>query len=115
MASSGLSIFSSKDVNIVNSRKHRRIKANNLTAVPINVVNQTNINHSTSHRKVVKGQGITTATAAIPQLRSTKPESSNNNVVWRVLFDSGSDGDIVFLKQSKRHTIYVHKRLYPQT
>jgi hypothetical protein len=62
----------------------------------------------------VKGRGITTATAAIPQLRSNQPESSNNKVVWRVLFDSGSDGDMIFLKRSERHTIDVHKRLHPQ-
>ena len=47
---------------------------NNSPAVPIKVVNPNNI-HSTSHRQVVKGRGITTATAAIPQLRG-KIESS---------------------------------------
>ena len=104
-------ICSSKDKNIVTSRKYKLIRANNINTVSINVVNLTNIIHSTSCCKVVTGQGITTATSAIPQLRSIKPESSDNSVVWRVLFDSGSDGNLIFLKRSKRHTIDVHKRL----
>ena len=80
-----------------------------------NLVNPTTIIHSTSRHKVVKSQYITTATSTIHQLRVTKPESSNNNVVWRVLFDSGSDGDIIFLKISERHTIDVHNRVHPHT
>ena len=80
-----------------------------------NLVNPTTIIHSTSRHKVVKSQYTTTATSTIHQLRVTKPESSNNNVVWRVLFDSGSDGDIIFLKISERHTIDVHNRVHPHT
>ena len=37
-------------------------------AEPIKVSNPNNV-HSTSRQQVVKGRGITTATAAIPQLR----------------------------------------------
>ena len=53
------------------------------------------------------------ATVAIPQLRA-KTESANNRKVWRVLFDSGSDGDIAFLKKSERSSIDMHNRLHPQ-
>ena len=83
---------------------------NKKRAVPIKVVNPNNI-HSTSRRQVVKGRGITTATAAIPQLRG-KIESAKK--VWKVLFDSGSDGDIAFIKRSDKASIDMHDRLRPQ-
>ena len=41
---------------------------NEKRAVPIKVVNPNNI-HSISRQQMVNGRGITTATAAIPQLR----------------------------------------------
>ena len=62
---------------------------------------------------MVKGRGISTAVSAIPQLRSNKTVSTKNKI-WKVLLDSGSDGDIVFIKRSERHTLDVHKRLHPQ-
>jgi len=79
-------------------------------AVPIKVANPNNI-HSTSRRQVVKGRGLTTATAAIPQLKG-KIESSKR--VWKVLLDSGSDGDIAFIKSSEKASIDMHDRLHPQ-
>jgi len=60
----------------------------------------------------VKGRGFATATTAIPQLKHT--ESTNLKKVWRVLFDSGSDGDIAFLHKSDKSCIDMHKRLHPQ-
>ena len=60
---------------------------------------------------MVKGRGIITATAAIPQLRKTN-ESTNR--VWKVLFDSGSDGDIAFIRRSQKSSIDMHNRLHPQ-
>ena len=45
-------ICSSKGGNIVTSRKYKRMKANNINTVPINVVIPTDIIHSTSCRKV---------------------------------------------------------------
>ena len=76
----------------------------------MNVVNHIDLDHriksihSTSRRQVVKGRGIVTATAAIPQLR-VHNESSNTKKVWKVLFDSGSDGDIAFIKKSEKASI----------
>ena len=58
----------------------------------------------------MKGRGITTAMAAIPQLRGK--ESAKK--VWRVLFDSGSDRDIAFIKRSDKSSIDMHHRLCPQ-
>jgi len=83
---------------------------NKSRAVPIKVANPNNI-HSTSRRQVVKGRGLTTATAAIPQLKG-KIESSKR--VWKVLLDSGSDGDIAFIKSSEKASIdimtdFIHK------
>ena len=102
-----------------NSPKLKRTKANNLPIVPINAINDSNdinhttkYNHSISRRKVVKGRGYATATAAIPQLKHT--ESSKSKKVWKVLFDSGLDGDIAFIRKSERASIDMHTRLHPQ-
>ena len=60
---------------------------------------------------MVKGRGITTAMAAIPQ-----PKGKNQpNKVWKVLFDSGSDGDIASIRESKKSSIDMHNRLHPQS
>ena len=125
-------ICSSKDSEN-NSSKLKRKKVNNTNIVPINAI-QTNSHeletryqdtryeierepryentrydrpikriHSTSRRQVVKGRGYATATPAIPQLRET--ESPKQKKVWKMLFDSGSDGDIAFIKKSKKHSL----------
>jgi len=60
----------------------------------------------------VKGRGYATATPAIPQLRET--ESPKQKKVWKVLFDSGSDGDIAFIKKSEKASIEMQNRLHPQ-
>ena len=92
---------------------------NETSVVPINIVNnndhlvESRSIHSTSRRHVVKGRGIITATLAIPQLRAHN-ESSKTKKVWKVLFDSGSDGDIAFIRKSEKASIDMHKRLYPQ-
>ena len=62
---------------------------------------------------MVKGRGIITATLAIPQLR-VHNESTNTEKVWKVLFDSGSDGDIAFIRKSEKASIDMHTRLHPQ-
>ena len=62
---------------------------------------------------MVKGRGVITATYAIPQLR-VQNESSNTEKVWKVLFDSGSDGDIAFIRKSEKASIDMHTRLHPQ-
>jgi len=61
---------------------------------------------------VVKGRGYATATPAIPQLREI--ESHKLKKVWKVLFDSGSDGDIAFIKKSEKASIEMQNRLHPQ-
>ena len=92
---------------------------NETSVVPINIVNnndhlvKSRSIHSTSRRNVVKGRGIITATLAIPQLREHN-ESSKTKKVWKVLFDSGSDGDIAFIRKSEKASIDMHKRLHPQ-
>ena len=92
---------------------------NETSVVPINIVNnndhlvKSRSIHSTSRRNVVKSRRIITATLAIPQLRAHN-ESSKTKKVWKVLFDSGSDGDIAFIRKSEKASIDMHKRLHPQ-
>ena len=101
-------IFTRPKIMIIDHLKINQ-KVNRKRAVPIKVVNPNNI-HSTSRRQVVKGRSITTAMAAIPQLRG-KIESAKK--VWKVLFDSGSDGDIAFIKRSDKASIDMHDQLRP--
>ena len=62
---------------------------------------------------MVKGKGRQSATAAVPQLRE-HTESSKQRKVWKVLFDSGSDGDIAFIHKSNKASIEMQTRLHPQ-
>ena len=62
---------------------------------------------------MVKGRGNQSATAAIPQLRENA-ESPKPKKVWKVLFDSGSDGDIAFIYKSDKSSIKMQNRLHPQ-
>ena len=74
----------------------------------INIAYPNNI-HSTSHQHVVKGRGVTIAMAVIPQLKGKNQPSK----LWKVLFDSVSDGDIVFIRKSEESSIGMHNRLHP--
>jgi hypothetical protein len=104
-----------------NSPKLKRKKANKTNIVPINAFKKSKYNencttriiHSTSRRQVVKGRGRQSATAAVPQLRE-HTESSKQRKVWKVLFDSGSDGDIAFIHKSNKASIEMQTRLHPQ-
>ena len=62
---------------------------------------------------MVKGRGRQSATAALPQLRE-HTVSSKQKKVWKVLFDSGSDGDIAFIHKSNKASIEMQNRLHPQ-
>ena len=64
-----------------------------------------------SCQQVVKGRGIITAMSAIPQLKGSKESFKK---IWKVPFDSGSDGDIAFIRKSKKASIDVHIQLHPQ-
>ena len=117
---SDTSVCSSKD-SVTKLPKLKRNKSNNTTIAPINAFNNSNINynncekaiHSTSRRQVVKGRGNQSATAAIPQLRENA-ESPKQKKVWKVLFDSGSDGDIAFIYKRDKASIKMQNRLHPQ-
>ena len=82
------------------SSKNKRVKVDK-PAVLINVAYPNNI-HPTSRQHVMKGRGITTSTAAIPQQKG----KNQPNKVWKVLFDSRSDGDILHsLENQKKHLL----------
>jgi hypothetical protein len=79
--------------------------------VPIKVVDKTLM---MLQKKIVKGKGITSTIVGIPL-----PRSRNNSAkkVWRVLLDSGSDGDLLFVHKSeedKRDCIYTKERFAAQ-
>ena len=85
--------------------------------MPIKIVDkQTNDLKS----KVVRGEGIRTAIAGIPMFtksnkKSRRRKSDKNNKqqsakrVWRVLLDSGSDGDLVFVRKGTSEVSYTRR------
>ena len=58
----------------------------------------------------MKGRGANTATTSMPQLKG----KNQTEKVWKVLFDSGSDGDIAFIRKSDKSSIDMHNRLHMQ-
>ena len=57
-------------------------------------------------------KGKVTAVLGRPHYKSNK--KSHNVKLWRVLLDSGSDGDILFVKRGARDNVPYTKRLVPQ-
>ena len=75
--------------------------------VPIKVVeNQSN---KKADQPLVVGKGLTTVTVAI-----TSSENSREKKLLRVLLDSGSDGDLLFLKEGTPSMFPYKKRIWPQ-
>ena len=67
------------------------------------------------HATVIKGEGRVTATTAAPYLKNKQGVVQQpHNKIWRVLFDSGSDGDIVFIPKSKKYMLNTQEKLNPQ-
>ena len=49
-------------------------------------------------KKVVNGTGVCSTAIAVPQFKHGK----KSNRVWRILLDSGSDGDLLFVHQGRK-------------
>ena len=56
--------------------------------------------------------GISTSVVAIPQLLKQGEQTAKR--VWRVLLDSGSDGDLLFVHLHNKEYIPSKERLHPQ-
>ena len=66
--------------------------------VPIKVVDKTTL--TKLHNTVTKGEGNMSTIAGIPFYANHRKYAKN---VWRVLLDSGSEGDILFIHKSQTH------------
>ena len=62
--------------------------------------------------KVVKGVGTCSTVAAVPQLIKFDKQTAKR--VWRVLLDSGSDGDLLFVHRANKERIPQKERFAPQ-
>ena len=61
-------------------------------------------------KQVVKGNGISATIVAIPKHKSSKKSKD----LWRVLLDSGSDGDLLFIHRDSNKNIPWKERIAPQ-
>ena len=66
--------------------------------------------HKTTYKlqKNVKGNGIAAVAAAIPVYRDRREQKR----AWRVLLDSGLDGDLIFIKSADVESINPRKRTH---
>ena len=60
--------------------------------------------------QVVKGNGISATIVAIPKYKNAK----KSNDLWRILLDSGSDGDLLFVHHDSNKRIPWKERITPQ-
>ena len=62
-----------------------------------------------NYKNVVRGNGIAAVAAAIPIFRDGREPKR----AWRVLLDSGLDGDLIFIKTADVKSINPIKRTHP--
>jgi len=97
--------------NQTNCTKADIIESNTTTHNSTAPINSVNRNFKLS-KEVVKGDGLHTSVFAIPKYRSKRAEKSKR--VWRVLLDSGSDGDLLFRHPDNHKNIPAKERFKPQ-
>ena len=97
--------------NQTNCTKADIIESNTTTHNSTAPINSVNRNFKLS-KEVVKGDGLHTSVFAIPKYRSKRAEKSKR--VWRVLLDSGSDGDLLFRHPDNHEYIPAKERFKPQ-
>ena len=76
---------------------------------PIKFVDKT---LSIKQKKVVNGTGTCSTIVAVPHLIKKRVQTAKR--VWRVLLDSGSDGDLLFVHPSNKERIPQKERFSPQ-
>ena len=78
---------------------------------PINIAENNSGNKSAKHlyNAVVEGDGISAAVLAKPLLKTNKQPKR----AWRVLLDSGSDGDLAFVSKKSLKNIQHESRYSP--
>ena len=89
---------------------------NSTSTMPIKIVDK---QKNDLKSKVVRGNGIRTAIAGIPMItKSNKKSRRKSDIkykqqsakrVWRVLLDSGSDGDLLFVRKGTLEVPYVRR------
>ena len=75
---------------------------------PIKFVDKT---LSTKQKKVVNGTGTCSTIVAVPHLIKKGVQTAKR--VWRVLLDSGSNGDLLFVHEGSRSVIPSKERFAP--
>jgi hypothetical protein len=63
-------------------------------------------------KKICKGEGVCTSVVALPLFN--KKRNSKFGRPYRVLLDSGSDGDIIFVRKDTKDNVPFKKRYSPQ-
>jgi hypothetical protein len=73
--------------------------------------------HASIRKRIIKGNGLKTVTFG--QLKNKKQGNSkskdNRERTYRILLDSGSDGDIAFITEEELSKLRVTQKAYPDT
>jgi len=105
-------LSSNIEVNQSSSTKRNDSNYRNLDTSTVNNKNITPIKFVEKalykqQKKIVKGVGISTSVVAIPQLIKRGEQTAKR--IWRVLLDSGSDGDLLFVHPRNKEYTYRPK------
>ncbi|MCP4745953.1 MAG: hypothetical protein GY874_07405 [Desulfobacteraceae bacterium] len=85
------------------------------STLPIKIVENELQNYK---NMAVKGQGLVTSVVAMVQVKCSHSKDKNS-AKWKykalhILLDSGSDGDLLFVKPNSRSIIPTKERILPQ-
>ena len=86
------------------------------STLPIKIID----NNLQNYKKlVIKGQGLVTGVVAMVQVKCSHSKKDKNSAKWKykalhILLDSGSDGDLLFLKPESSSIIPTKERILPQ-
>ena len=100
-------LISPLDNNKSDTKVHSNYNYNNIT--PIKFVDKSLYKNV---MKVVRGVGTCLTVVAVPQLLKNGKQMAKR--VWRVLLDSGSAGDLLFVHRSNTERIPQKERFTPQ-
>ena len=73
--------------------------------------------HASIRKRIIKGNGLKTVTFGQPKYKNQGNSKSKDKRerTYRILLDSGSDGDIAFITEEELRRLHVTQKAYPDT
>ena len=72
--------------------------------------------HASICKRIIKGSGLKTVTVGSPTYKQGNSKSKDKSErIYRILLDSGSDGNIAFVTEEELSKLHVTQKAYPDT